>query len=68
MAQKKPSNAQVQFDSLSSGDARSLLDEVFGILEYDADGNPGASWSSDTTQSLGETFNAYGITFTEPED
>jgi hypothetical protein len=63
----KPSKAAVEFESLSQSDKLSLLREVFCILEYDEEGEPGCEWSSDTTQYLGETFEKYGVVFTPPE-
>lgn len=64
MARKKPSNAQQQFDSLSDYSKLQLLAEVFDALEYDSDGNPGAEWSSDTTETLGQLFHESGVKFT----
>jgi hypothetical protein len=58
--------ARQAFDALSGVKKLNLIEEVFEILEYDEDGNPGGQWSSDTTQSLGELFNRYGVKFTDP--
>lgn len=59
--------AQEQFDALPDWKKASLAAAVFRVLEYDSEGNPGSEWSSDTTQSLGELFATYGVTFTPPE-
>jgi len=59
-------NAQEQFDALPEWKKLSLAAAVFKVLEYDEDGNPGSVWSADTTQSLGELFANYGVTFTPP--
>ena len=60
------STAQAQFDALPDWKKISLAGAVFRVLEYDEEGQPGSEWSSDTTQSLGELFNHYGVTFTAP--
>lgn len=54
------------FDALTISDRASLAEDVFNVLELDEDGNPGSEWSSDTLQALGETFERYGVTFTDP--
>jgi hypothetical protein len=61
------SPAVAAFKALTQQQRNRLLDEVFSILEYDQDGQPGGKWSSDTTQSLGDLFTGYGVTFTTPE-
>jgi hypothetical protein len=63
---KRKSEAQKAFDALPEWKRLSLAAAVFKTLEYDGDGNPGSEWSSSTTQSLGELFAAYGVTFTVP--
>lgn len=60
----KPSAAAAQYERLSSNDRSSLLDQIFDILEFDDEGEPGVEWSSDTTQSVGNAFAEYGVTFT----
>lgn len=63
----KPSDAQKAFDALPEWKRLSLAAAVFKVLEYDEDGEPHSEWSSDTVQSLGDLFAAYGITFTSPD-
>lgn len=59
--------AQELFDALPDHRKLALLGDVFTVLEYDEDGNPGSEWSpSDTTQALGDLFRKYGVTFTTP--
>jgi hypothetical protein len=60
--------AIVQFEQLTNTQKVKLLREVFDILEYDGTDQPGAEWSSDTMQALGEAFNraGAGVFFTDP--
>jgi hypothetical protein len=60
------SKAEEAFDALPEWKRLSLAKDVFLNLEYDADGNPGSEWSSDTTQALGDLFATYGVKFTQP--
>jgi hypothetical protein len=66
MSDNTNTEAQQAFNALTLVQKANLAKEVFEILEYDEDGNPGSEWSSDTTQYLGDLFNRYGVTFTPP--
>lgn len=60
----------VQMHQLSEQQRWSLLYEVFEILEYGRDGEPGAEWSTDIEilANLSEVFGRYGVTLTDPND
>lgn len=60
--------AIVQFEQLPDEQKIQLAREVFLALEYDGNDEPGSEWDSDTTQNLGETFNGFGVMFTDPND
>jgi len=58
--------AEEAFNALSVEEKAEIANAVFNILEYDAYGNAGSEWDSDTLQALGEMFHFAGITFTPP--
>lgn len=60
MARKRP------FNALTESDRSRLARDLFTVLEYDSDGNPGSEWSSDTLEDISNVFASYGVTFTDP--
>jgi hypothetical protein len=64
---RQVSAAERAFAALTADQRTRLLRGVFEVLEYDPDGRPGGEWSSDTTQTLGDLFARFGITFTNPD-
>jgi hypothetical protein len=56
--------AQQTFDALPIERKARIAAKVFAILEYDADGQPGARWDIGTLQALGDLFADNGVAFT----
>jgi hypothetical protein len=58
--------AQQAFDRLTTQQKADLAEEVFATLEYNEDGNPGPEWNADMSPRVGQVFERYGVTFTDP--
>lgn len=67
-AQSPGGEALLAFANLSQAQKARLAWEVFETLEYNSDGNPGNEWGPDTTMQLGQVFDRYGVTFTDPNN
>lgn len=62
------SMAERAYGNLARHQRDRLLREVFQILEYDECGRPGAEWSSDTAQALGDAFVRSGVVLTNCDE
>lgn len=68
MSKKWKSKAQKKFDKLSAFDKAVIATQVFNLLEFDSEGNPGVEWNSDTASWIGNVFENRGIVWSNPDD